>query len=95
MSGKTVRTLAKQIETQRVTAAAIASKAECEKEVDLAYSTINKNQEEYDKQLLTLSSAFLALSLTFTKDVVPFHSAAHKWLLYSSFVVLSIACLEF
>ena len=68
-------------------------KAECAKEVDLVYSTINSNQEEYDKQLLTLSSGFLALSLAFIKDVVPFKEALHRGLLYTSYVALSCCVL--
>lgn len=68
-------------------------KAECIKEVDLVYSTINGNQEEYDKQLLTLSSGFLALSLAFIKDVVPFKEALHRWLLYTSYGALSCCVL--
>lgn len=68
-----------------------AHKAECNKEIDDAHATINKNQEEYDKQLLTLSSGFLLLSLAFIKDIVPTKEAICRGLLYSSFIVLS-AC---
>jgi hypothetical protein len=35
----------------------------------------NANAAAHDKAILTLASAALALSLTFTKDVVPFESA--------------------
>lgn len=42
------------------------------------------NSETYDNALLTLSSAFLGLSLTFIKDVVPFESAQCLGLLYLS-----------
>ena len=45
------------------------------------------NVEPYDKAILTLSSAALALSLTFTKDVVPLLTASGIWLLYSSWVL--------
>ena len=68
-------------------------KTECAKEVDLVYSTINSNQEEYDKQLLTLSSGFLALSLAFIKDVVPFKEALHRWMLYTSYGTLTCCVL--
>ncbi len=41
-----------------------------EKERNEVFEVIGKNQEEYDKQLLTLSSAFLAAAIAFIKDVV-------------------------
>jgi hypothetical protein len=52
---------------------------ECKKERDSAYETLNSEQAEYDKQLLTLSSAFLGVSLAFVKDVVPLQDAIHLW----------------
>ena len=63
---------------------------ECNAEINECHASTNKNQEEYDKQLLTLSSGLLALSLAFIKDVVPMPQAAHKGLLYSSFVFLTL-----
>jgi hypothetical protein len=55
-----------------------------DKEIDDAYKEINANQSEYDKQILTLASGFLALTLVFLKDIVPMKIAAHHWLLYSA-----------
>ena len=52
---------------------------ECERERDDAFETLNKDQAEYDKQLLALSSAFLGVSLAFIKDVVPLKDAVHLW----------------
>lgn len=55
------------------------------------------NSETYDKSLLTLSSAFLGLSLTFIQQVVPLASAKCLGLLYASWglftlsIVLTIA----
>ena len=37
--------------------------AECSNERDSAYETLNKDQAEYDKQLLALSAAFLGVAL--------------------------------
>lgn len=85
--------VAKQIRLKEEADAVAARKAECTKEIDEAHTTINKNQEEYDKQLLTLSSGFLVLSLAFIKDIVPTENAIYRGLLYSSFVVLSTCVL--
>lgn len=63
-------------------------KDECDKELYLIHETINKDQAEYDKQLLTLSSAFLVVSLGFIKDVVPLASSVHTWLLYMAYISL-------
>lgn len=55
------------------------------------------NSETYDKSLLTLSSAFLGLSLTFIQNVVPLNSGKCFFLLYLSWglfaltVILTIA----
>lgn len=64
----------------------------CEKQIDEIFKTINSDQAEYDKQLLTLSSGFLAVSLAFIKDVVPLKDAAFLALLYISFCSLA-ACI--
>lgn len=53
--------------------------AECKRERDSAFETLNKDQAEYDKQLLALSAAFLGISLAFIKDVVPLKDAAYLW----------------
>lgn len=55
------------------------------------------NSETYDKSLLTLSSAFLGLSLTFTKDVIPFENANYiillfvSWGLFALTIILTIS----
>jgi hypothetical protein len=49
------------------------------------------NSEAYDKAILSLSSGFLALSLTFIKDIVPRAQLAHTWLLYLSWGTLAAA----
>lgn len=53
--------------------------AECRTERDSAFETLNKDQAEYDKQLLALSAAFLGVALAFVKDVVPLKDAVHLW----------------
>ena len=63
---------------------------ECNKEIDDIFERIGHNQGEYDKQLLTLSSGFLAVTLAFIKDVVPLKDAEHLSLLYSSFALLAL-----
>jgi hypothetical protein len=63
---------------------------EIQKNIDEVYTTINENQAEYDKQLLTLSSGFLAVSLAFIKDVVPLKDAELLWILYLAFVLLAL-----
>lgn len=42
------------------------------------------NSETYDRSMLSLSSAFLALSVTFIKDIVPVKESLCTWLLYLS-----------
>jgi hypothetical protein len=64
----------------------------CEKEREDAFKTILSDQAEYDKQLLTLSAGFLAVSLAFIKDVVPLKDAQHLWFLYAAFGLLG-ACI--
>jgi hypothetical protein len=63
---------------------------ECNKEIDDIFERIGDDQSEYDKQLLTLSSGFLAVSLAFIKDVVPLKDAEFLCLLYSSFGLLAL-----
>ena len=60
-----------------------SARAEIQKEIDDVYQTINENQAECDKQILTLSSGFLAVALAFIKDVVPLKEAELLWLLIS------------
>lgn len=49
------------------------------------------NSESYDKAILTLSSAFLALSLTFIKDVLGAGPVRDVWTLYASWMVFAAA----
>jgi hypothetical protein len=56
---------------------------------------INKREvsssENFDKAVLTFSSAGLALSVGFLKDFVPIQSAAAPWALYWSWVLFTAA----
>jgi hypothetical protein len=63
---------------------------ECKRERDDAHKTLNKEQSEFDKQLLTLSAGFLGLALAFIKDVVPLKDAIHLWALYAGFILLAL-----
>lgn len=49
------------------------------------------NSEAYDKAILTLSSGFLALSLSFIKEILPAGSITWATLLYASWVLLALA----
>ncbi len=49
-----------------------------------------KDAEMYDKSLLTLSSAFLGLAVTFTKDVVPLANARWLFLMYGSWILFAM-----
>jgi hypothetical protein len=62
----------------------------CKSESDEAYATISKSQEEYDKQLLTLSTGLLAVLIAFIKDVVHLDSSAYRPLLYLGLVSLGL-----
>jgi hypothetical protein len=78
--------------TETETQSAIDSenwKQYCESERNEAYSAIKENEQEYDKQLLTLSAAFVALVISFIDKVVPLKEASYLPLLYCS---LSIMC---
>tara|TARA_R110001583_G_scaffold194927_1_gene367696 strand:- start:784 stop:1368 length:585 start_codon:yes stop_codon:yes gene_type:complete len=52
------------------------------------------NTENYDKAILTLSSASLGLSLTAIKFVVPLGNAEYFWLLYSNWALLTLSILS-
>jgi hypothetical protein len=52
---------------------------------------LSSNSEAYDKAILTLASALLALSVTFIKDLLPSSPINHVWLLYGSWIVLTAA----
>ena len=62
----------------------------CKSESDEAYTTITKNQEEYDKQLLTLSTGLLAVIVAFLKDLVHLDVSVYRPLLYLSFASLDL-----
>jgi hypothetical protein len=62
----------------------------CEEERNEAYTAIKENQQEYDKQVLTLSAGFIALVISFIDKIVPLREASYLPLLYCS---LSIMCL--
>ena len=47
------------------------------------------NSENYDKAVISLSTAFLGLSLAFLKDLVPIQRAEWLWLLYGSWLALA------
>lgn len=49
------------------------------------------NSENYDKAILSLSTVFLGLSLTFLKNFVPHPLACTVWLLYCSWGALATA----
>lgn len=66
----------------------------CDKEIDDLFKRIDNDQSEYDKQVLTLSSGFLAVSLAFIKDVVPLKDAGYLSLLYVSFVLLGLCVIS-
>ena len=64
----------------------------CDEEYSSAYDAIQKNQEEYDKQLITLSAAFLTLTISFINNIVPIKDAEFRGLLYTALILVS-ACL--
>jgi hypothetical protein len=51
------------------------------------------NTDNYDKNILTLSSAGLAISLTVFKDIAPHDQTAYMWLLYSAWIFFGCAIL--
>lgn len=75
-------------EEQRIQATAIFAtfKAEIDKR-ELS------NTDNYDKNILTLSSAGLAISLTVFKDIASYGQTAHIWLLYSAWILFGCAIL--
>ena len=52
------------------------------------------NSEAYDKAILTLSGGFLALSLSFIKEILPAGSITWTGLLYASWVLLALAIIS-
>lgn len=51
-------------------------------------------EERYDAILTTLGSAFLALSISFLKDVVPLQDAQCLWLLYLSWGLFAVTIIS-
>ena len=51
------------------------------------------NTENYDKSILTLSSAGLAISLTFINSIVPLKHASHIWLMKCSWIFFLLSIL--
>jgi len=49
------------------------------------------SSENFDKSILTFSSAGLALSIGFLKDFVPIQIATAPWALYGSWILFSVA----
>ena len=57
-------------------------------------SRMQSNSENYDKEILTLSTALLGLSLTFIKDIVPLEKAIYDWLLIGSWILFMLAIIS-
>jgi uncharacterized membrane protein len=51
----------------------------------------HSNSDNFDKAILTYSSAGLALSLGFLKDFIPITLASASWLLFSSWILFIVA----
>ena len=62
-----------------------------QKQIDDAFEIISRDQTECDKQLLALSSGFLAVSLAFIKDIVKLSDAYALCALYAAWILLG-AC---
>lgn len=58
--------------------------------VDTLGAIQKASEEKYDAILTTLGSGFLALSVTFIKDVVPLETAEWLWLLYLSWFAFGL-----
>ena len=56
----------------------------------MAMESISSSIDEYDKNLLKLSTVFLGLSLTFMKDIVHVDKITHVYSLYASWAFFSI-----
>lgn len=66
-----------------------------EKEYDRERSELGAarlaNTGVYDRSILTLSAGFLAISISFIKDIVPVSKATLLWSLYASWVLFGSA----
>lgn len=52
------------------------------------------NSENFDKEILTLSSVFLGATLTFIKDIVPIKTAWYLWQLNLSYLFFIIVIIS-
>src|ERR1035438_897217 len=58
-----------------------------------AWGDCQSASDEFDKNILTYSSAGLGISLVFLKDIVPLANAVGLYLLYASWVAFGLAIL--
>jgi hypothetical protein len=58
-----------------------------------AWTDCQSGSDEFDKNILTYSSAGLGISLVFIKDIVPLSRTIHLNLLYSSWILFGLAIL--
>ncbi|EGR1181158.1 hypothetical protein AABF50_004589 [Vibrio parahaemolyticus] len=61
---------------------------------DELYKRELSNSESFDKAILSLSSAGLAISLTFIKSIVSIDSAIFVYWLYASWVCFGVAIIS-
>lgn len=52
--------------------------------------TVNKSQDDFEKQLSFISAGALGLSMLFIEKIVPLSTACHKWLLITGWILLAI-----
>lgn len=65
-----------------------------EQQIEIARDNQNKMSDEFDRNLLALSSGALGVSLAFIKDIVPFKGAGFRCSLYASWISFSICVLS-
>lgn len=93
MKAERLNGVARRIQLQKAEEDERAHQDRCDRKIDDSEITVAKNEEEYDKQLLTLSSGFLLLSLAFVRDIVHTDRAVYCGLLYGSFISLAVCVL--
>lgn len=59
------------------------------KHAEQAWKDLQASSDDFDRNLLTFSSAALGLSLSFVKDFVPLKSAVYKPCLYGSWIAFA------
>jgi hypothetical protein len=64
-----------------------------EQQIEVARDNQNKMSDEFDKNLLALSSGALGVSLAFIKDIVPLKDAGFRCALYLSWVSFTLCIL--